>query len=216
MDKLICVGKNYLEHAKELGDALGERPVLFLKPPSVAVFAKHHGETVEASLPVGHGSIHHECEIVIRLIPEVSRLFSAGSILTPEVAAGAIEAVTLGLDMTLRDVQGRLKKSGGPWEISKVFPCSAIIGPWLGISEFSDYLEQDFSFQVDGKIRQRGRGREMRFSPAECISYASEFFPLRGGDIVFTGTPAGVGAVHPGETAELRWGNRLDYRVRWK
>src|SRR5258708_6102141 len=128
MDKMICVGKNYLEHAKELGDAIPEKPVLFLKPPSASLLVDRAGRKVEAILPQGRGSIHHECEILIRINER-----------------GAIDAVSLGLDMTLRDVQADLKKKGHPWELSKVFKNSAIIGPWIPIRDFPDYLEEEFT-----------------------------------------------------------------------
>lgn len=196
-DKIICVGKNYLEHATELGDAVPEKPVLFLKPWSVAV-AAGAGETLEIPLPKGRGAIHHECELVVRL-----------------ASGGAIDAVTLGLDMTLRDTQVLLKKSGHPWEVSKVFAGSAIFGPWIPVKEFADYLDAEFTFAVDGKLRQRGRGAEMRLSPAECVAYAAEHFPLEAGDALFTGTPSGVGPVASGQKGELRWGSRLGYSVCW-
>jgi 2-keto-4-pentenoate hydratase/2-oxohepta-3-ene-1,7-dioic acid hydratase in catechol pathway len=195
MDKIICIGKNYLENAKELGDAVPEKPVLFLKPPSVLVQVATDSQVI---LPSGRGQIHPECEIVLRL-----------------TESGTIDAVTLGLDMTLRDVQASLKKNGHPWEISKVFPGSAIIGKWIPFNEFPGYLDEEFSLLVDGKVRQRGLGAEMRLSPSECIAHASEYFPLRGGDALFTGTPAGVGPVTSGQIAELTWGSHLKYRVRF-
>jgi 2-keto-4-pentenoate hydratase/2-oxohepta-3-ene-1,7-dioic acid hydratase in catechol pathway len=198
MDKIICIGKNYLDHAKELGDAVPEKPVLFLKPPSVLVSAKQMGETLAVSLPRNRGAVHHECEIVVRIN-----------------AQGTIDAVTLGLDMTLRNVQEQLKKNGHPWEIGKVFAGSAILGPWISLAEFPDYLERDFSFSLDGKLRQQGRGNQMRLLPKDCVSYAREFFPLCEGDVIFTGTPAGVGPVQAGQPSELRWGDHTILRVQW-
>jgi 2-keto-4-pentenoate hydratase/2-oxohepta-3-ene-1,7-dioic acid hydratase in catechol pathway len=208
MDKLICIGKNYLEHAKELGDAIPEKPVLFIKPPSVLITALQPGQNVRAPLPTDHGSIHHECEIVVKIS-------KGGHRMSLEQARASIESVTLGLDMTLRDLQGKLKKAGAPWEISKVFPGSAITGPWLKVSEFSNWLEEEFTFAIDGAVRQKGRGSQMRMPPAECIAYASEYFPLSPGDLVFTGTPAGVGPVQAGQSAVLSWGPRLSYGVNW-
>jgi 2-keto-4-pentenoate hydratase/2-oxohepta-3-ene-1,7-dioic acid hydratase in catechol pathway len=195
MDKLICVGKNYLEHAQELGDAVPEMPVLFLKPPSVAVAVQQKGEV---ELPKGVGSIHHECEIVVQIDHQ-----------------GVIQAVSLGLDMTLREVQGALKKQGHPWEISKVFRGSAILGPWIRLHDFPNYLGEEFTFSLDGKVCQRGRGSQMRLSPEKCISYANQHFPLCDGDVVFTGTPAGVGPVVPGQLAEVKWGKYLSYQVKF-
>lgn len=195
-DKIVCVGKNYVEHAKELGDAVPEKPVLFLKPPSALKSAVAWGATLEARLPEGRGDVHHECEIVLKL----GALDSNGS--------PAIEAVTLGLDMTLRSLQSTLKKQGHPWEISKVFADSAIIGPWIPAAEFRKYLEEPFELRINGALRQQGRGSQMSFDPDRILAHAREHFPLLPGDLVFTGTPAGVGEVRDGDLAELSWGER--------
>jgi 2-keto-4-pentenoate hydratase/2-oxohepta-3-ene-1,7-dioic acid hydratase in catechol pathway len=199
MDKIICLGKNYLDHAKELGDAVPEKPVLFLKPPSSAVHVVNRTDKVEVILPKGRGAVHFETEIVLRLGP-----------------SNAIEAVTLGLDLTLRDLQADLKKKGHPWEISKVFRGSAVIGPWLSISEASTYLNEKFTFSLEGQIRQVGEGSQMRFSPEQCIAYANEFFPLQAGDVIFTGTPAGVGPVLPGQQGELSWFGKNLCQIRFR
>jgi 2-keto-4-pentenoate hydratase/2-oxohepta-3-ene-1,7-dioic acid hydratase in catechol pathway len=199
MDKFICIGKNYLAHAKELGDVVPEKPVLFLKPPSIAVFAESMGQTLKVKLPQGKGSVHHECEILLRLDKN-----------------GVIQQLSLGLDMTLRDVQADLKKKGHPWEVGKVFQGSAIVGPWLSAAEFKGYLDEEFTFSRDGQVKQRGRGRDMRFQPQACLDYAREFFPLCEGDVFFTGTPEGVGPVEAGQKCELRWGKHLHYSVQFE
>ncbi len=198
MDKLICVGKNYLEHAKELGDAVPEKPVLFLKPPSTLISIN---SSASVSLPRNRGQIHPECEIVCRI-----RIGSQG----PE-----IDAVTLGLDLTLRDVQSQLKKNGHPWEISKVFAGAAVIGPWISVADFPDYLEKEFSFSVDGELRQKARGQMMRALPIDCLRAATDSFPVCDGDLLFTGTPAGVGPVTPGQASSLQWEKKLDFKVHW-
>ena len=196
MDKIICIGKNYLEHAKELGDAVPENPVVFLKPPSVALHVKKRGECLTVKLPQGRGQVHYECELILRLR-----------------AGGVIEAVSLGLDLTLRDLQAEIKKKGLPWEAAKVFPGSALLGPFIPIQEFSGYLTQPFQFLLDGKIVQEGMGHEMRFSPEYCIQYVKSLFPICDGDVLFTGTPAGVGPLVAGQKGILRWGNQLDTQV---
>ena len=196
MDKIICLGKNYLDHAKELGEAVPEKPVLFLKPPSSAIFIENASEWTEVVLPRSKGSVHFETEIVVQLGPDYQ-----------------ISAMTLGLDLTLRDLQADLKKKGHPWEISKVFLGSAIIGPWIEASRFSSYLEEKFVFVLDGQVKQTGQGSEMRLSPQRCIQYAKEYFPLQAKDAVFTGTPAGVGPVIPGQKSELLWGGNLIGRI---
>jgi 2-keto-4-pentenoate hydratase/2-oxohepta-3-ene-1,7-dioic acid hydratase in catechol pathway len=201
MDKIICVGKNYLEHAKELGDAVPEKPVLFLKPPSSLMEVGTQKNPVFVTLPKGRGQIHPECEIVARI-----HVGPQG----PE-----IDAVTLGLDLTLRDIQSVLKKNGHPWEISKVFAGAAVVGPWIPLREFQNFLEPEFSFSVNDMVRQKGHGHQMRIQPMECLRYAAEYFPICSGDLLFTGTPVGVGPVEPGQTSELRWENRLRFQVQW-
>jgi 2-keto-4-pentenoate hydratase/2-oxohepta-3-ene-1,7-dioic acid hydratase in catechol pathway len=202
MDKVICVGKNYLDHAKELGDAVPARPVIFLKPPSTIVQAHTAGETLEVALTKGRGSVHHELEIVLRIQRDGDRVF--------------FDAVTLGLDMTLRDVQSQLKKDGHPWEMGKVFEASAILGPWMPLTSFENYLQEEFSLKIDGQVRQRGRGIDMRLGPDACLASVGEWLPLKSGDALFSGTPAGVGPVEAGQEAELLWNDRPLFRVRWR
>ena len=208
VDKIVCVGKNYKEHAKELGEAMPEKPVLFLKPSSCLRAADVNDETTEVTLPKGLGSVHYETEIVLRLT-------KGGFQMDAKEAEKCIGAVTLGLDMTLRDLQAQQKKSGHPWTTSKVFIDSAVVGPWVRTTEFADFLEQRFAFAVDGKVVQTGIGSEMALSPAECVAYISQFFPLCPGDLVFTGTPAGVGPILPGQKGQMSWGN-IRYAVHFK
>ena len=207
MDKIICVGKNYLEHAKELGDAVPVRPVLFMKPPSVLKAAQSMDDRVRLRIPPNAGELHHECEIVLRVSRDGYRM-------NLEDAQSAIGEVTLGLDMTLRDLQSKLKKQGHPWEMSKAFLDSAVVGPWIRTSEFIDWLDRRFSLRIDRVTKQSGCAREMSFSPADCVAYISHHFPLKQGDLIFTGTPAGVGPVNSGNVAELEWGP-VRYSVEW-
>lgn len=207
MDKIICVGKNYLDHAQELGDAVPEMPVLFFKPPSSLAIAKANGETLKVPFASGRGALHHECEIVVRL-------GKGGRNLSTDQAEKLIESVTIGLDMTLRDLQSELKKKGHPWEMGKVFDGAAIVGPWVPAVDFEKFEEQSFTLKVDGQRRQQGNPADMRLSIAECIAYASEYFTLCEGDLLFSGTPAGVGPVTLGQTAELSWGP-IQYSVLW-
>jgi 2-keto-4-pentenoate hydratase/2-oxohepta-3-ene-1,7-dioic acid hydratase in catechol pathway len=208
MDKIICVGKNYHRHALELGDAVPEKPVLFLKPASVLLAAREEGETLRTPLQQDFGEVHYECEVVVRLR-------HGGSRLTEEEAAKAIDAWTLGLDMTRRDLQSQLKKNGHPWEVGKVFAGSALIGPFVPGPPEAVLSKDSFSLWIDGVLRQRGQMADMSLSPAACVAYASTYFPLCAGDLVFTGTPEGVGPVKPGQVAELRRGDRVMFRVAW-
>ena len=208
MDKIVCVGKNDLDHARELGDPVPERPVVFLKPPSILRAATSEGDPLVLGIPRDAGALHHEVEIVLRLD-------KGGSRLDVKEAERLIGAVTVGLDMTLRDRQAALKKAGHPWTTGKVFADAAVVGPWRRVSEFPNYLQEKFSFALDGQLRQEGFGKDMLFSPAECLAYLSECFPLCPGDVIFTGTPAGVGPVTSGQKGVLSWGP-IRYAVQWK
>lgn len=185
MDKIICLGKNYAAHATEMQEPLPERPVLFLKPPSCFLELKDKG-TVQ--LPWQRGSIHHECEVVLKLYKK------------------NVIAVALGLDLTLRDVQKELKAKGHPWEISKCFKNSALVTPMTGQRDFPDWRTALFRLKVNGEIRQESSLEKALFSPDQAILHADYFFPLRDGDLVFTGTPEGVGPLKPGDLIKLEWG----------
>lgn len=207
MDKIICLGTNYAAHAKECNAPIPEKPVIFLKPPSVLRSIRRDGGSLALRFPQNQLSVHPECEIVLKLK-------RGGYRLPTYKAEEAIAAVTVGLDMTLRDKQTQLKKSGHPWTLSKVFPDSAIVGPWKKISEFPNYLDEPFSFFVDGELRQQGRASQMRLSPSDCIAYTSQFFPLCPGDLIFTGTPGRVHPIAPEQIGTLQWGE-ISYSVRW-
>lgn len=207
IDKIICVGKNYLAHAKELGDAVPEKPVLFLKPASVLRQAVSWGEQLQLDFPTQDTNVHPECEIVLRIGCD-------GYQMTPDEAKKAITAVTLGLDMTLRTRQTELKKQGHPWTTSKVFKDAAILGPWIAYSQFSDYMDTEFQLLLDGQLRQCAKGSDMMMRPEELLVYISQFFPLKAGDIIYTGTPAGVTSLSKNTTAELRWRSHV-YSAKW-
>eukprot|EP00884_Botryococcus_braunii_P018110 jgi/Botrbrau1/4983/Bobra.0396s0010.2 len=191
----MSVPFSYAEHAKEMGDK-SSRPVLFLKPFSIAVEVSANSQTAHVVLPKDRGSTHYEAEILLKLGPNHT-----------------IEAVSLGLDLTLRDLQAQLKKNGQPWEISKAFRGAAVIGPWVPLGEFPAYMEEAFTFKLDGTLKQEGHGTDMRLSPAQILDYVDENFPLCEGDVVFTGTPKGVGPVLPGQEGHLQWGTKVDYKV---
>ena len=197
-DKMILLGKNYLEHAKELGEKVPPKPVLFMKPPSAAVVVGSQHDTVQVQLPKDRGVVHYEIELLLRLSEDLQ-----------------IDAVSLGLDLTLRDIQKDLKDNGWPWEIGKVFTNSAIIGPWVDLKQFSNYMREEFALKLDGKKVQHAKGNEMSMKPDEILPYIKKYFPLCGGDVIFTGTPVGVGPVSDGQLAELTWGNKLQYKVQF-
>jgi 2-keto-4-pentenoate hydratase/2-oxohepta-3-ene-1,7-dioic acid hydratase in catechol pathway len=208
MDKIVCVGKNYLDHVREMGGPAPEKPVLFIKPPSVLRAARAIGDRMQLRVPPGATELHHECEIVVRINTD-------GFQMTLKEAEDAISEVALGLDMTLRDVQSKLKQQGHPWEASKTFLDAAVIGPLLKLKDVPRYLDEPFVFALDGEVRQKGVGKDMGLKPAECVAYASQHFPLKAGDLIFTGTPAGVGPVRAGQVGELSWGERYRFTVAW-
>lgn len=185
MDKIVCLGKNYRAHAEEMKEALPEKPVLFLKPPSCLTELKD-GQSLR--LPWERGSIHHECEVVLKLYKK------------------NVIAVSLGLDLTLRELQKKLKEQGHPWEVSKCFKHSALVAPFVGQRDFPDWREATFRLKVDGETRQESSLKSALFSPDQAIHHANDHFPLCDGDLVFTGTPEGVGPLSPGQLVTLEWG----------
>lgn len=206
IDKIVCVGKNYIEHAQELGEALPENPVLFLKPASTLKQASHWGEQLVLTYPLGDVAVQPECEIVLQVGRD-------GYKMTVEEAKNSIAAFTIGLDMTLRTRQTELKRQGHPWTTAKVFNDAAIIGPWLTANELN--LELEFQLLINGTLRQRAQAKEMRMLPENLLVYISQFFPLKAQDIIFTGTPAGISSIQPNSTAEIRWGEN-SYHVLWQ
>lgn len=206
MDKIVCFGKNYLDHMSELGDNPVDKPVIFLKPASVLKQCTSWGGTVDASLT--DSETHYECEIALQLS-------HGGYKMTTSEVTSAIAAYTIGLDMTLRAEQSILKANGHPWTTSKVFPDACIIGPWIKVNNIDDFMNLEFQFTLDNILKQKSVGRNMVFDPVKLIEYASQFFPLCAGDILFTGTPAGVGAVHNNSIGVLKIAEH-EYSVQWK
>jgi 2-keto-4-pentenoate hydratase/2-oxohepta-3-ene-1,7-dioic acid hydratase in catechol pathway len=186
MDKIICLGKNYLDHSKEMKEAQPEKPVLFIKPQSS--FIEIDDKKI-INLPWHRGTIHHECEVVFKLYKK------------------NVIGLGLGLDLTLRDVQKKLKEAGHPWEISKTFKNSAIVTPMKAIRDFDkDWESTEFILKVNGEIKQQSCLSRAIMRTNEIIHYIDEYFPLCDGDLVFTGTPSGVGPLAPNDVIELSFG----------
>lgn len=186
MDKIICVGKNYLKHALELGDPVPTEPTYFLKPPSTLLSVS--GSEGHVKLP-HHGEIHHELELVFQIEKGAQGL--------------KLKSYTLGLDLTLRDIQSRLKKEGLPWEKAKVFANAAIVGPWQPLTSLDEVMSMEFTLKVNGQLRQKGRGLEMRYTPEFILKDTENWWPVCDGDLLFTGTPEGVGPLKPGDRVEV-------------
>lgn len=185
MDKIICLGKNYLEHASEMKEALPDKPVLFIKPASCFHEIKDN-EVIK--LPWERGEIHHELELVFKLYKK------------------NVIGLGVGLDLTLRDLQKKLKAAGHPWEISKSFKNSALVTPIRGTKDFGDWKNLEFSLKVNGELRQIGKISDAILGPDEIIHHIDNYFPICDSDLVFTGTPKGVGPLKPNDEVELEFG----------
>jgi len=201
--KIICVGRNYADHAKELGNAVPDTPILFIKPPS-SLIGLDDGIRWNADL----GECHFECELSIQI---GKRLKNA----TEFEARAAMSGVTLGLDLTLRDLQNSLKKQGYPWERSKAFDGSCVLGGWLSPEMIAEYKDARYTFKVNGVQRQVGETSHMLFDVVGLIAHISQTFTLEPGDVVMTGTPAGVAALHAGDQLEMMLETLLG-DVSWK
>jgi 2-keto-4-pentenoate hydratase/2-oxohepta-3-ene-1,7-dioic acid hydratase in catechol pathway len=186
--KIICLGRNYIEHAKEMLAEIPKEPVLFLKPASAILEAGG-----KIMIPPFSRELHHEVELVA--------LISKGGAKIPLAdAINHIGGYAVGLDMTLRDVQAEAKKKGLPWSVSKGFDTSAPLSSFVTRESIPDPHNLAISLAVNGSIRQRSSTANMIFKLDAVVSYVSSIFTLESGDLIFTGTPEGVGPVYPGDT----------------
>jgi len=202
--KIICIGRNYQQHAKELDNPLPEKPVFFLKPDSSIL-----KNNKPFFLPYFSNEIHHEVELVLK----ISRL---GKNIEPGFAHRYYKEIGIGIDFTARDLQRDCKAKGLPWEIAKGFEGSAPLGNFLHKNELDDPGNIDFYLEINGKVIQQGNSGDMIFSFDRVISYVSQFFPLKTGDLIFTGTPAGVGPVKKDDRLQAYIGEHLllDFKVK--
>lgn len=187
--KIICVGRNYRKHAEELGNQVPEEPVLFMKPDSAILRQRD-----AFYIPDFSSDVHYEAEIVIKL----NRL---GKRIQSKFASKYFAEFTLGIDFTARDVQAKLKEKGLPWEKAKGFDSSAVCGNWLSVDTF-DMTNLSFELRKNGETVQRGNTKDMLFSIDDLIEHTSQYFTLKIGDQIFTGTPEGVGPVQSGDLLE--------------
>ena len=191
-NRIFCIGKNYGEHIRELGGKTPEEPVVFMKPVSSIVAP---GESL--FMPCYGNLLHHEVEVVLLIGREGQDIPQAN-------ALSFIAGVSLGLDLTLRDIQVQLKKAGLPWELSKSFEQSAPLGLFKAYHPGSIDLENlSFTCSVNGELRQQGNTRDMLFPIKSLIHMLSGWWTLRPGDIVFTGTPSGVGPLKAGDRVDI-------------
>jgi 2-keto-4-pentenoate hydratase/2-oxohepta-3-ene-1,7-dioic acid hydratase in catechol pathway len=185
--KILCIGRNYGEHAKELKNPLPAEPVVFLKPDSALL-----RNNDPFYLPDFANLFHHEVELVIK----INRL---GKNIEAQFAPRYYSELALGVDFTARDLQDQLRGKGLPWEKCKAFDGSAVISKFVPISDYPDLNNVNFKLLVNGELRQKGNSKDMLFNVNQIIAYVSKFFTLKIGDLIFTGTPAGVGAVVIGD-----------------
>lgn len=188
--KIICVGRNYAAHIKELDSEKPKDPVLFLKPDTCIL-----QKNLPFFIPHFSSNIHYEVEVLIR----INRI---GKHIQPEFANKYYDEVGLGIDFTARALQNHLKDKGLPWEKSKAFDGSALIGKWFAKKKFKDLNNLGFSLKRNDVIVQQGNTANMLWKIDELISYISQYFTLKIGDVIFTGTPAGVGAVEEHDILE--------------
>lgn len=189
---IYCIGRNYRLHAQELNNAIPTSPFLFSKPTHALAGAK--GQTI--LLPGDRGSVHYEVELVIHL----ARTYEPGLPLEE-----LIDQMTIGLDLTLRDVQDELKKKAYPWLLAKGFPNSAVLSSWLPFEGLQEVSAYDFTLEKNGQEVQRGNIKDMIFDLPTILEFSAKHFGLGQGDIIFTGTPAGVGALANEDHLVLKW-----------
>lgn len=208
--KIFCIGRNYAAHAAELGNkAPVDTPLIFMKPPTAIL-----PNNKPFYFPEYTKEIHYECELVFKIAKN-------GRHVQPEFAMDYVESVGLALDLTARDLQDELREKRYPWELAKGFDNSAPLGPdFFTPDHFDNINDIEFRLEKNGEEVQHGHSRDMIFDISALLCYLSRFFRLQKGDLVFTGTPAGVGAIHPGDELVghlyLKDGVREMFRTRVK
>lgn len=216
--KLVCVGRNYAAHARELGNEVPDAPIIFLKPSTSAV-ALESGFPI----PVGQGECHFETEITLligqRLIvpaqsSSITKETTALQEVSAEQARAAIAGVGLGLDLTLREKQNELKAKGQPWELAKAFDGSAPLSSFVPVTDFSDLAAVEFSLSINGERRQSGDSADMITDMIALLQFITRYITLLPGDVVMTGTPAGVAALHSGDTLTLQLADLATWKTR--
>lgn len=192
LGKIVCVGRNYAAHAAELDNPLPEAPLLFIKPATAAVPMEE-----PIHLPRGRGSCHFEGELALLIGDTLSNA-------NPAQVPAAVAGLGLALDLTLRELQDQLKNQGHPWEKAKAFDGACPLSPFVKLDWLPDWDNLSYSLWLNGELRQRGKSAHMLTPILDLVAYISEHFTLLPGDLVLTGTPAGVGELHPGDCLALQ------------
>lgn len=201
--KIICIGRNYVDHAKELNNPVPAEPVFFMKPDTALL-----KDNEPFYLPEFSNNIHHEIELV-------AKISKAGKHIQQEFAKNYYEQVTVGIDFTARDVQQQCKEKGLPWEKAKAFDGSAPVGKFIEVDS-TQINGLAFHLEINGETKQQGNTSNMLFSVDAIIAYVSKFVTLKTGDLIFTGTPAGVGPVKIGDKLRAYLGNQqlLEFEIK--
>jgi 2-keto-4-pentenoate hydratase/2-oxohepta-3-ene-1,7-dioic acid hydratase in catechol pathway len=188
--KIICIGRNYTNHIAELQNERPTEPVVFMKPDS-AVLLKQHPFV----LPEFSNEVHHEIELIVKIN-------KVGKYIEPKFAHKYYDEISVGIDFTARDLQDKLKTKGLPWEKAKAFDGSAVIGEFVSKEQFASLDDVNFELLKNGAVAQKGNSSLMLWKIDELVAHVSQFFTLKIGDIIFTGTPEGVAAVQPNDVLE--------------
>lgn len=202
--KIICIGRNYGKHIEELQNERPSEPVVFLKPDS-SILLKQHPFVI----PEFSDDVHHEVEVLVKIN-------KVGKYIEAKFAHTYYDEIGLGIDFTARDLQNRLKEKGLPWEKAKSFDGSAVIGEFYPKSAFNSLESINFELINNGAVVQKGNTSHMLWKIDELIAYVSQFFTLKKGDVLFTGTPEGVNAVKPNDTLEGYIENKKSFRIHVK
>jgi 2-keto-4-pentenoate hydratase/2-oxohepta-3-ene-1,7-dioic acid hydratase in catechol pathway len=202
--KIICIGRNYVKHIEELNNDRPDEPVIFLKPDS-SILLKQHPFVI----PEFTDDVHHEVELLVKIN-------KVGKYIEPKFASNYYDEIGLGIDFTARDLQAKLKENGLPWEKAKSFDGSAVIGEFYPKSDSKSLEDLEFKLVKNGEIVQLGNTKHMIWKIDELISHVSQYFTLKKGDIIFTGTPEGVAAVKPNDILEGYLEDKKSFRIQVK
>jgi len=202
--KIICIGRNYADHISELNNERPDEPVIFLKPDS-AILLKQHPFVI----PEFSDDVHHEVEVLVKIN-------KVGKYIDPKFAHKYYDEIGLGIDFTARDLQRKLKEKGLPWEKAKAFDGSAVISDFLSIKQFDSLENINFELRNNTQVVQSGNTNQMLWKIDEIISVVSQYFTLKKGDIIFTGTPAGVAKVNPNDVLEGFLENKQMFKIQIK
>jgi len=197
LGKIVCVGRNYAEHAKELNNPVPSEPLLFIKPSTALA-----NLNAPVQLAGDKGDVHYETELMVLIGAPLTQA-------TPEEAFDAIAGVGVALDLTLRDLQSKLKEKGLPWEKAKAFDASCPVSEWVPMTADVDLANLELKLIINDEVRQQGNTSHMLMSVPTLLSHISEWFTLLPGDIVLTGTPAGVGRLASGDRLQVSLSNLI-------